>query len=250
MITVGTIVTALSPILLLSSKLSAAVAFICVLSIGEALWIPRLFEFTLSDVAGRGEEATYMALSFAPQHLAGIITGPMSGWLLREYCPKIGFRQSWKMWGIISAAAALTPVFLIVLRPCFRYGGLLSLADSHKGSGVCDGEDCGSRGADDDDAARDAIVAVKESLLAHEAGPGDRATAAAVDPDASPASPPSPRVPACVSGGAQGKAEGDGLDDTFDLIDDPSQALIDPLLNSTAQAGVRKVRRLSQQPWG
>ena len=70
------------------------------LSVGEALWSPRLYEYTVI-VAPDYEEGTFMAFSHMPTFLATFISGPMSGALLQNFCPAKGPLHCETMWLII-----------------------------------------------------------------------------------------------------------------------------------------------------
>ena len=60
MIHYGTYVSALSVFFLaFSTSIPACVLFVITLSIGEAVWSPRLYDYTMS-VAQEGREGTYM----------------------------------------------------------------------------------------------------------------------------------------------------------------------------------------------
>lgn len=61
-------------------------AFMVLLSVGEAIYSPRLFEYT-ATVARPGQEGLYMSLSSAPMFASKFLVGAMSGWLLSAYCP-------------------------------------------------------------------------------------------------------------------------------------------------------------------
>ncbi len=89
--------------------------FIVLLSIGEALWSPRLYEYAAA-IAPKGQEASYMALSMLPYFLAKFLVGGTSGWLLSKYCPEIGPRHPGMMWFIIGCMALVTPVGTFVFR--------------------------------------------------------------------------------------------------------------------------------------
>ncbi len=65
----------------------AAIAFVVVLSVGEAFWSPRLYEYT-AMIAPKGREGSYMALSAAPMFVAKLMVGGMSGYMLAGYCPQ------------------------------------------------------------------------------------------------------------------------------------------------------------------
>lgn len=83
--------------------------FIVFLSIGEALWSPRLYEYSAA-IAPHGQEASYMALSMLPYFGAKLVAGALSGWLLKEFCPETGPRHSEIMWMVVGGMALITPV--------------------------------------------------------------------------------------------------------------------------------------------
>ena len=51
------------------------------LSVGEALWSPRLYEYA-ATIAPKGQEASYMALSSLPLFGAKLMVGITSGTML------------------------------------------------------------------------------------------------------------------------------------------------------------------------
>ena len=83
--------------------------FIVFLSIGEALWSPRLYEYSAA-IAPHGQEASYMSLSMLPYFGAKLVAGALSGWLLQEFCPETGPRHSEVMWMVVGGMALITPV--------------------------------------------------------------------------------------------------------------------------------------------
>ena len=87
-----------------------------VYSIGEAFWSPRLYEYPAA-IAPKGQEASYMSLSFLPYFVAKFFAGGLSGWLLEKYCPAVGPRQSGTLWLIVAIMALITPIGLIILKP-------------------------------------------------------------------------------------------------------------------------------------
>lgn len=89
--------------------------FIALLSVGEALWSPRLYEYAAA-IAPKGQEASYMALSMLPYFLAKFFVGSSSGWLLAKYCPEVGARHPEVMWFIIGCMALVTPLGTFVFR--------------------------------------------------------------------------------------------------------------------------------------
>ncbi len=91
------------------------VLFVFFLSLGEALWSPRLYEYTAA-IAPEGQEGSYMALSFLPFFIAKFFVGILSGFLLASHCPEDGPRDCAQMWLIIGVMAMITPLGLLTLR--------------------------------------------------------------------------------------------------------------------------------------
>ncbi len=115
-IVMGSFVSALSVfVLCLGASYPTILTMIALLSIGEALWSPRLYEYT-AIIAPRGREASYMGLSTLPMFLAKFGVGPMSGILLARYCPETGPRNSKLMWLIIGLTTIVGPILIVLLR--------------------------------------------------------------------------------------------------------------------------------------
>lgn len=60
--------------------------FVIFFSIGEAIWSPRLYQYTAA-IAPKGKEGSYMALSLLPYFVAKLIVGVLSGRMLQRWCP-------------------------------------------------------------------------------------------------------------------------------------------------------------------
>jgi MFS family permease len=106
----GASISSLSPLVLcLGSSMRYQIAMILVLTVGEALWSPRLYEYNLS-IAPRGREATYVSLASLPYFLAKFLVGPTSGYLLAKYVPEEGPRNAAILWAIIGATTMLGPI--------------------------------------------------------------------------------------------------------------------------------------------
>ncbi len=74
-IVLGAIVSALSPfVLILGPAYATILGMIVLLSIGECLWSPRLYEYT-AMIAPRGREASYMGMSSLPMFFAKMAVG-------------------------------------------------------------------------------------------------------------------------------------------------------------------------------
>jgi hypothetical protein len=99
----------------------ALILFIIVFTIGEAIWSPRLMQFS-AEIAPRGKEGSYIALAILPYFLGKAMAGGMSGFLLTNYTPETVFsypdhRMIW-MW--IGSMAMISPIGLVVFRKLFR----------------------------------------------------------------------------------------------------------------------------------
>lgn len=108
------------------------ILFIAVFTIGEAVWSPRLMQFT-AEIAPKGKEGTYIALSVLPWFAAKFVVGPMSGWLAEVYTPMkevvdaagntshvVGdISHHYMAWVWIGVMALLSPISLFVFRKLF-----------------------------------------------------------------------------------------------------------------------------------
>jgi proton-dependent oligopeptide transporter, POT family len=101
------------------------IVFITVFTIGESIWSPRLMQFT-AEIAPKGKEGTYIALSVLPFFAAKFVAGPMSGILVRTYTPLDAagkalahYPNHWMVWVWIGGMALLTPIGLLAFRKMF-----------------------------------------------------------------------------------------------------------------------------------
>jgi len=93
--------------------------FVVVLSLGEACYSPRLYEYTAA-IAPKGQEASYMAMSSLPFFLAKLGVAPVSGVLLAHFCPDTGLRHSGTLWLLIGLSTMIAPVGLLVFQRFIR----------------------------------------------------------------------------------------------------------------------------------
>jgi len=93
--------------------------FVVLLSIGEAFYSPRVYEYAAS-IAPKGQEASYGALSYVPFLLAKLLIGTFAGLLLANYCPEVGERHSGIMWLAVALTASISPIGLLLLRRFIR----------------------------------------------------------------------------------------------------------------------------------
>lgn len=103
----------------LDYRLAGPVLFVFVMSIGEALWSPRLYEY-VAFMAPKGREASYMGLTQLPMFAAKPVVGLMSGWLLATYCPETGERQAGILWTIVFATTLAGPLIALVFAGFIR----------------------------------------------------------------------------------------------------------------------------------
>ena len=146
-ILVGAAITSVAPLwLVIGPSYATAVLFIATLSVGESLWSPRLYQYTM-EIAEKGREGTYISLGNVPNFLATLTAGVMSGYLLERYCPSPADQYGWeedlarlnlesanstvhlgaqtgpphppdsaKMWLIIALCSMTCPVLIFLLR--------------------------------------------------------------------------------------------------------------------------------------
>ena len=112
----GSFVSAISPfVLALGHTYTNAIVFVLLLSIGEGIWSPRMYEYSVM-IAEKGREGTYLALAAAPMFLATLLTGATSGSLLEKFSPETGEKRPEIMWAIIGLTSFMSPVLMLLLR--------------------------------------------------------------------------------------------------------------------------------------
>mmetsp|Transcript_13777 Transcript_13777/g.23019 ORF Transcript_13777/g.23019 Transcript_13777/m.23019 type:complete len:555 (-) Transcript_13777:363-2027(-) len=115
-ILVGSLVSSLSVFwMIIGPYYWNTILFVIFLSFGEAMWSPRLYEYT-TTIAPEGREGTYAALSTAPMFAATLAVGGVSGWLLEGMCPNEGTRHCNLMWLVIALMTISSPVLMYLLR--------------------------------------------------------------------------------------------------------------------------------------
>ncbi len=112
----GAFVTAASPfVFALGPSTEVQIAAVVLFTVGEALWSPRSYEYTVT-IAPQGQEVTYASLATLPYFLAKFFVSRMSGSLLATYCPAVGERHPTLMWSIIGLSTMLGPLGLLAFR--------------------------------------------------------------------------------------------------------------------------------------
>ena len=100
------------------------IVFIIIFTIGEALWSPRLMQFT-AEIAPKGKEASYLSLAVLPFFFAKFFVGPLSGWLVKTYTPDglpagvENYPDHFMVWVWVGSIAVISPIGLVVFRKLF-----------------------------------------------------------------------------------------------------------------------------------
>ena len=120
MIKYGGYITAIAPFFLaVSTSIWAAIMMVVFLSFGEAIWSPRVYDYTMS-IAPEGREATFAALAAAPLFAAKVPVGLMSGYLISKYMPEDGHQNGQMLWFIIGITTLISPILITACERCIR----------------------------------------------------------------------------------------------------------------------------------
>ncbi len=92
MLTYGAIISAISIFVMAipshgSSTYTITILSLLVLTVGEIIWSPRLQEYTAA-IAPKGQEGTYLGISFVPWFFAKGVVSFMSGHMLARWVPE------------------------------------------------------------------------------------------------------------------------------------------------------------------
>ncbi|MCW8994903.1 MAG: MFS transporter, partial [Psychromonas sp.] len=125
MMIVGTFVMA-SPtfILALGPNLFTLLAYITLMTIGEAMWQPRFLQW-VAEIAPKNMTGIYMGIGQFPWFLTKVITSLYSGWFLMKYCPsgtlpsEMNTETMWLIYGFI---AIISPVGLLLAKGWMKKG--------------------------------------------------------------------------------------------------------------------------------
>lgn len=119
MMIIGTLIMA-SPTFILSMgpNLYTLMAYLIIMTIGEALWQPRFLQW-VAEIAPKGMTGIYMGIGQFPWFLTKIITALYSGWFLQNYCPADtpkNLLNTETMWLIYGFIAIISPIGLLLAR--------------------------------------------------------------------------------------------------------------------------------------
>jgi dipeptide/tripeptide permease len=100
--------------------LMSLVVFIMVFTVGEAIWSPRLMQFS-AEIAPRGKEGAYIALAMLPYFLGKAGAGVLSEQMTTRYfnADQVLFPSHDVAWLWIGGMAAISPIGLIIFRGVF-----------------------------------------------------------------------------------------------------------------------------------
>ncbi|MBU1679484.1 MAG: MFS transporter [Bacteroidetes bacterium] len=119
MMIIGTLVMA-SPtfILVLGPHPTTLLAYLVIMTIGEAMWQPRFLQW-VAEIAPKNMTGIYMGIGQFPWFLTKVVTSIYSGWFLMNYCPSdtpVEMMNTETMWLIYGFIAVLSPISLFLAR--------------------------------------------------------------------------------------------------------------------------------------
>lgn len=119
MMIVGTLIMSLPTfILVLGPNINTLMAYLVLMTIGEAMWQPRFLQW-VADIAPKGMTGIYMGIGQFPWFLTKVVTAMYSGWFLSQYCPDDLPQSELNtefMWLVYALIAVSSTVFLIIAR--------------------------------------------------------------------------------------------------------------------------------------
>ncbi|MEJ2385502.1 MAG: MFS transporter [Xanthomonadales bacterium] len=111
---VGTAIMAAPTFLLaFGPSVPLLLAFIFIMTIGEAIWQPRFLQY-VAETAPPDRMGAYLGVARLPWFLTKMITGLYAGWFLMHYIPEGGPMQSGAMWFWHGLIAVTTPILLLL----------------------------------------------------------------------------------------------------------------------------------------
>ena len=115
----GTLIMA-SPtfILALGPTMPNLLAYLLIMTIGEALWQPRFLQW-VAEIAPKNMTGIYMGIGQFPWFLTKIVTALYSGWFLMHYCPADippADMNTENMWIIYGFIALISPLGLLLMK--------------------------------------------------------------------------------------------------------------------------------------
>lgn len=119
MMIIGTFVMAAPTfILALGPTMPNLLAYLFIMTIGEAMWQPRFLQW-VAEIAPKNMTGIYMGIGQFPWFMTKVVTSLYSGWFLMHYCPAdtpLSLMNTEFMWLIYGFIAILSPVGLFLAR--------------------------------------------------------------------------------------------------------------------------------------
>lgn len=132
MMIIGTFIMAVPTfILTLGPNLYTLIAFLVIMTMGEAMWQPRFLQW-VAEIAPKNMTGIYMGIGQFPWFLTKVITSIYSGWFLMNYCPadvppsEMNTEMMWFIYGLI---AMVSPIGLLLARKWMMKG----FTEKHEG---------------------------------------------------------------------------------------------------------------------
>jgi MFS family permease len=116
MMIVGTFVMAAPAFFLaFGTSLWTLLAYLLVMTIGEAMWQPRFLQYA-AEIAPKGRTGAYMGVAQFPWFLTKMLVPLYSGTMLQRFVPAEGERNPETMWLIFACIAMTSTILLIVFK--------------------------------------------------------------------------------------------------------------------------------------
>ncbi len=115
MMILGTLVMAAPTFLLVAGPIPwLFLAYILIMSVGEAMWQPRFLQW-VAEIAPEGQTGAYMGIGQFPWFLTKVITSLYSGYFVAHYIPQPDsgiMQRTGQMWLVYALIAMISPVAL------------------------------------------------------------------------------------------------------------------------------------------
>jgi len=125
MMIIGTFVMAAPTFFLaIGPNMYMLIAYILIMTIGEAMWQPRFLQW-VAEIAPKNMTGIYMGIGQFPWFLTKVITSLYSGWFLMNYCPSDTTPEKMNtefMWLVYGCIAIMSPLFLLLARKWMMKG--------------------------------------------------------------------------------------------------------------------------------
>jgi MFS family permease len=116
MMIAGTFVMAIPAFFLaFSTTIYSLLAYLLVMTIGEAMWQPRFLQYA-AEIAPEGRTGAYMGVAQFPWFLTKMLVPLYSGLALQKYVPAEGLQDPKRMWLMFAVVAIVSPIMLVVAK--------------------------------------------------------------------------------------------------------------------------------------